>query len=250
MNWRDRIRDKLQEIADRLDLSREAWGKIAIAVGISLIIVVIILAIVMPSKGMVNDAIADFQGQVNTISQQVQGAISQSQDALSQAQQAQSAIQNITDSLGIQAGELSLYHAQLTNAFGRLNAVENSVANFHCSVPEDYLTGLFPNYTLCVKSSEAGNFTANVHLAYPAPIYVGNTTSYDETVSAFYAGINFTQPTLAYVPVITFNGTSWGISEVWFNISTFEVIDEASIPITCLGLNLTPSFAYVEVYKI
>jgi len=122
------------------------------------------------------------------------------------------------------------------------------------SPPEGYLTGTVGNYTLHAECSEAGNFTANVHLVYAAPVYVGNTTTCDGTISTFYAGINWTMANRDYIPVVTYNGTDWGVSQVWFNLGTFALVadTEAAIPVLFSGLNSTyvPNFAYVEVWPV
>lgn len=247
---RDRIRYRLQEIAYRLDLSREAWGRIGIAVGIAALISGMIVLGVTANINRHIDALHDSDSNLAQEIVDIENLnILDYQIPLSNwLRSLNMTLEDFADVLGIQAGELNLYHIQLIDALARLNAVEEA-KSYH-SLPESYLTGTFPDYTLYVKSGEASNFTANVHLAYwPA---VGNATSYNRTLTEFYAGINFTASPPAYVPVITFNGTAWGTSEIWFNIGIYEIetLTKAIIPITCWGLNLTPSFAYVEVYSV
>ena len=246
---RDRIRYKLIEISDRLNLSREAWGRIGLAVGIAALISGMIMLGVTANINRHIDALRDSDSNLAQEIVDIENlAILDYQTPLSNwLRSLNMTLDDFANVLGIQAGELNLYHIQLIDALTRLNAVEE--ANPHHSSPKGYLAGTFPDYTLYVKSDEAINFTANVHLAYqPA---VGNT-SYNQTLTEFYAGINFTASPPAYVPVVTFNGTAWGISEVWFNIGVYgiEPLSVAVIPITYVGLNLTPSFAYVEVYRI
>lgn len=235
---RDRFRDLIGRIVYRLDLTRESWKAIGIAVGVSLVIVAIILAVAMPRQ-------AYYQEQIDTLSASWAYAVIQNQETVNKLWDK---VQNITGAFSNQTDELNLYHAQLLDALDRLSIAENNLANFHCSI-EGYLTGTYPDYKLYVKTSEAGNYTADVHLVYqPA---AGNYTSYNQTLTEFYASINFTAAP-AYATTITFNGTAWGISEVWFNIGVYgiEPPSVAVIPITCTGLNLTPSFAYVEVFKV
>lgn len=251
-SWKDRLIDWAN--------TKGAWTHILLAVGIALFITTIILAAAMPSKGAVRANAVDI-GELQTTTSTISGQLS------AKASQADldNWLQDINATLGIQAGDTNSIgnrisdveakvEAKLDAIEGCIVAINNSLAELTCSPLEAYLTGAFGDYALHAISGEAGNFTANVHLVYPAPVYVGNTTSYDETVSAFYAGINFAELPPTYIPTITFNGTAWGISEVWWNIGTFElaVNTEKAISITCAGLNIAwkPSFAYVEVWPI
>jgi hypothetical protein len=124
----------------------------------------------------------------------------------------------------------------------------------HNSPPEGYLTGTVGNYTLHAKCNAAGNFTANVHLVYSPGVVVSNTT-YDDALATFYGGINWTTAnTTVYVSTLTYNSTAWLVSQVWFNIGTFEMAanNETAVAIPFLGLNSTyaPNFVYVEVWPV
>jgi len=235
-----------------------AWTRILVAAGIALLVTAIILAAAMPGKGAVNTNKVDIGGLKTTMV-----AVVDSLDTKASQAELENLSQDVTDTLDDQAGDISGLQTRVGNAESgineaktNINAIRNGLKELSNSPPEAYLTGVFENYTLHTKSSEAGIFTANVHLVYLAPIYVGNTTTHDETMSAFYGSINFTASTTtpAYVPVATFDGTAWGISEVWFNVGVFPLAanNEKEIDIECVGLNSTwePSFAYVEVWPI
>lgn len=133
-----------------------------------------------------------------------------------------------------------------------LNGLQTDFDNLVCSPPDAHLEGSFGEYILYVKSNEAGQFTANVHLLYSTPISAGNVTNYTAAVDYFYAGINWTLANYLYIPTVSFNGTAWGINEVSFNIGTFMLgaHTETMVDIKCEGLPHTASYAYVEVYSI
>ena len=123
------------------------------------------------------------------------------------------------------------------------------------SPPEGYLTGTVGNYTLHAKAREVGNYTANVNLVYSTPVSAGNATTYDGTLQAFYASVNWSASLVPdYVCSLTCDNTTWGISKVFFSIGTFalEADIEKTIAVPFGGLNSTyePDFAYVEVYPV
>jgi hypothetical protein len=230
--------------------NKGAWTHILLAVGITLLVTTIILAAAMPSKGVVNANAGDIGGLKTTIGTVV--------DALStKASQTEldGFSENVTNALDDQARDVTGLRNRVNTAETKLNEARTDITNIQDSLADQVsLTGTFGNYTLHAKSNVAGNFTANVHLIYSAPIYVGNTTTHDETLSAFYSGISWTETTPLYATVATFNGMAWGISEVWWNIGTFELVGntEKALNIKCTGLNSTwkPSFAYVEVWRV
>jgi len=238
------FKDRLIDWVER----RGTWARILLAAGIALIITAIILAAAMPGRGVVNANKADISTVIDALTTKASHTELDSwgQD-ITQALSTQA-----VDIIGLRA-RLEAAEDELEDARDDITAIQGSLAELSNSPPEAYLTGTFKNYILHVKSSEVGNFTANVYLVYPAPICVGNTTAYSETVSTFYGGINFTESTPAYVPVATFNGTDWGISKAWWNVGIFplEATTSTLLNITCVGLNSTwePSFAYVEVFK-
>lgn len=155
------------------------------------------------------------------------------------------------------AFNVSALQTRMGTAEDRIQEAREDIANLPGSPPEGYLTDTFGNYTLHAKSSTAGNFTANIHLVYSAPISTGNTTTQGEALSTFYAGINWAAASVPdYVCDLTCSGnaSTWGISRVWFNIDTFELVanTEKVVAVTFGGLNSTyePDFAYVEVFPV
>ena len=245
------FKDRLIDWVER----RGTWTRILLAVGIALIITVIILAVAMPGKSATNANAVEIGGLKTTI-----GAVADVLGTKASQTELNSWGQNITQALSAQVLDIIGLRARVKTAEDKLKDGRDDITAIQGSLAEllnkAYLTGIFKNYILHAKSSEAGNFTANIHLVYSAPLYVGNTTTHDETLSAFYAGVNWTASATmpAYIPVATSNGTVWGISEIWWNIGTFELTanNEKVIGATCAGLNSTwePSFAYVEVWLI
>lgn len=236
-SWKDKLIDWANQ--------KGAWTHILMGAGIALVIAAIILGAAMPSKGVVNTNAADISDLKNTMGTVADALSNKASQAEFDAWEA-----DVNNALTDYAEDINDFGDRMNNAETRLNAVENDVAEFTYSPPEVYLGGEFPDYTLHAKSSETGTYTANVHLVYEAPIL--GTANYTQAVEDFYAGL--TDSAADYVPVVTFNGMDWGVSEVWWNIGTFELVvkTETTIDITCAGLNSTwePSFAYVEVWPI
>ena len=234
-SWKDRLRDWANQ--------QGAWTHILVAVGITIIIVAIILAATMPSKGVVDTNAVDIGGLKTAMGAIVDGLATKASQA-----EFDSLEQNVNDDLDDQAGDVGELYTRMGNAEVKLNEAMTGIP------PEAYLTGTFGNYMVHVESSESGVFTANIHLVYSAPIYVGNITTHNEALSAFYSGIIWTEATPSYVAVAAFNGTAWGIDAMWWNVGIFELVadTEKTLNITCAGLNSTwePSFAYVEVWPI
>lgn len=238
LSWKDRLIDW----ANR----QGVWTRILMPVGITMLIIGIILAVAMPNKGVVTTNKVDI-GQVKTTMGTVVDGLTK------KASQAglDSLAENVTNKFNNQASSISGLGTRMGNAETKITAVRSDItviqgdlAELSNSLSEGYLTGAFGNYTLHAKSNEVGNFTAVVHLAYP------------DMLNEFYDGYNWTVNTTvpAYVPVFAFNGTAWGINEIWWNVGVFELVanNETAIPITCVGLNSTwePSYAYVEVWQV
>ena len=243
--------------ASFLDRIREHKTTIILTV-VMIAIAVIVCALMTPklapSKGEYTTAITGLEGDIARASASINTlgtSLNNRMDGVEQTVQTATGEVNLISMNTTQnSNAIQTLQTWAAGAEGRITTVEA-----HTSPPEGYLTGNSTgNYTLHAKCSEAGNFTANVHLVYAALIYVGNTTDYDETVGAFYAGINWTLADRKYVPVVTYNSTDWGISQVWFNAGTFALAanNETTIPVLFGGLNATyePGFAYVEIWPV
>jgi len=247
-SWKDRLIDWVNQ--------RGAWTHILVAVGIALLITAIILGAAMPSKGVVNanaGRISEVQNTIGTITDGLATKASQADlDNLSQS--LTDTIDGQDRDIGGLRTRMSAAENGISEARTDITTIQSDMAGLSNSPPEAYLTGTFSNYTLHAKSNEAGNFTTNVHLVYSAPIYVGNATTHDGTLSAFYDDVIWMETTPAYAAVATFNGTAWGISEVWWNVGIFELEanTEEEIEVSCAWLNNIgeSSFAYVGVWSV
>lgn len=241
------LKDKIQYWTE----TKGPWTHILMAVGITMLIVAIILGTAMPSKGQVNTNKVDIGQVKTTLVTVVDGLATKASQA-----ELDNFAGNVTEELEDQADSISNHGTRLGNAETRINEAKSDIAAIQGNLaelnspPEAYLTGTFGNYTVHAGCREAGNFTANVHLVYSPS--VGNAANYTEVLDGFYAGVNFTEATQAYVPIAAFNGTVWGISQVWWNIGIFRLVanNETAVSVTCAGLNSTwePDFAYVEIY--
>jgi hypothetical protein len=158
----------------------------------------------------------------------------------------------ITDQAAATATNITALGTRVGEAEADIQVHADQLANMHASPPECYLSGNLTagNLTLHAWASEAGNYTANVHLVFSG-ISAGNTTQ-DDAVATFYTSVNWTTANRAYLPTVTFNGTDWHVSQVAFSIGTFALTANNETAMTVLfgGLNYTADFAYADIYKV
>jgi len=235
---KDRITDLLRNVGEKLSLNKESLIHIGLAAGVAVIISAIIAVGVSPSTEGINADIA---------------RLDESDQALT----------NIIDALdGQNAAAILALHGINTTVSGQVASIDDLAVllatlqtefnNLVCSPPDAYLDGTFGDYTLYVKSSNAGEFIANVHLVYSPPIVAGNATNYSAAIQTFYSGINWTTANQFYIPTAAYNGAAWIISRVSFSIGPFtlEADHESIIDIIVSGLVYEPTYSYVEVYPI
>jgi len=234
-------------IKDKLNLNRESLTHIGMAVGIAVIIGAIILLAVVPRKA----DISRIDMNIATISGVLYG-ITELGPLATKAQ-----LQGISNKIANHTGNITSLDSRIDGTEERINAVAADLEDIVCSPPEGHLTGTFGDYKLHVRTNEACDFTADIHLAYLTPIAVGNATTYDQAAQTFHAGINWTSPPVKdYICVLMCSGnnSTWGVSQVVFNIGVFSLAahSEMAIDITFSGLNsiYEPDFSYAEVWPV
>ena len=240
-------------LKDRLGLTKENLIHIAMAV----IIAVIISAVVASQTGVSGgtyaaDMVRMEQG-ITTMGSNIADNAQDISDLRGDIRTTTEQYSGVANTVALHTGSIDSLGGRIDTVEGNITAIEDELATASDSPPEGYLTGMVGNYTLHARCSEAGNFTANVHLVFATPTTVGNATTYSEAVANFTATVNYTVANVKpYVPVAIYNGTAWGISQVWWNIGTFALAadTEATISILFGGLANTSSFAYVEVWPI
>jgi len=243
-SWTDRISDKMK-------LDKPAWMRIGLTVGLAVLISSMILLGVAVTKGPYNEDMAAVRGnvaglgaKVNVLSANVTTIAGYINSILALGPLATKAqVDSAASKATANAGSISTLQTRMSGAEARITAVEAD------NTLEVYLTGTSGNYTLHAKSSDAGNFTANVNLVYADPVSAGNATTYDEAIQAFYGSINWTASAVPdYACTLTYNSTAWGVSQVWFNIGTFSLAanNETTVGIAFGG----PDFSYVEVFPV
>jgi len=235
---------------DKINLNKEAWIKILMAVAISVIISTVVLLTQAPS----NADMAQAEDRVSTVESTASGNAADISELQNDTDTIEQQYGGVANTVSLHTGSINSLKGRMDTAEGNITAICDELATVG-SPPEGYLTGTFGNYTLHAKASEAGNYTANVHLVFAPPIGVGNATTYSEAVANFTATVNWTMANVkAYVPIANYNGTTWGISQVWWNVGTFTLVanNETAVAIPFAGLNSTymPNFAYVEVFPV
>ena len=236
------FRERLQFWANQ----RGAWTHILMGAGIAVLILVIAMASCVPSKGLVNTHSADITEMQNTV-----GTVTNSVGTKASQAALDALESDVTDAIGEQAADISdhgerlgIAEVKLADARVDITAIQGQIDAVINSPLSATLAGTFGNYTLSVKSDEAGNFTAKVYLGYSPPLWVdsGNTTI-EEVLAEFSPSLGWVTPNVAY------NGTVWAVTEVIFSVGTFSLAADAEIAlnITC-NATWEPDYAYVEVY--
>jgi len=250
--WTDRV-------ADKLKMGKENWIHVGIAVGIAVLISAIVLITQAPTKGEYNTDMVRIDNDLVTMGAYVADMDTELTDLTGDvgeletgATTRQEQLDGVSNTVALHTGSINSTKKRVTTIEGKITTIEDELATVG-SPPEGYLTGTYGNYTLHAKASDAGNFTANIHLVYSTPIAVGNGTTYNQAVQAFCDDIDWVAAnTTKYACTVIYTGTAWGVSQVWFNIGTFSLEEgtEKAISIKFGGLNSTyePDFAYVEVY--
>jgi hypothetical protein len=237
---------------DKLNLDKAAVVRILMAVGISVgIIAILFLTLGVPKATYDADMTRMEQG-MTTMGSKIADNTADITDLASDVATTTAQYGNITSTVSQQALSINLLQSKVGVVESDITTIEGELATVG-SPPEGYLTGNFTssNLTLHARASDAGNYTTNVHLVFTPLISVGNATTQDEALTTFYGSVNWTAANVkAYVPVISYNGTDWGIIQVWWNIGTFALAADNTTDVSVLygGLNSTPSFAYVEIY--
>ena len=232
---KDRVVDLARNIAERLSLTKESLIHIGLAVVLAIGISASIAVGVSPDARAIMDDLYWLSQTDEEILDALGGLDADTASAIG----------------GINSTVLSQV-ASIDDLTFLLNGLQADFNNLVCSPPNAHLEGSFRDYTLYVKSNEAGQFTANVHLVYSPPISAGNATNYTAAVDCFYSGINWTLANYLYIPTVSFNGTAWGIPKVSFSIATFtlEAHTRHTVDITVAGLSPKPEFIYVEVHPV
>ena len=242
-------------IVDRIKEHKAIIIQVAVVVAIAVIVGAIMVPSLAPSKSLYATDIARLDGGIAGIGTHINTL---GTDLTNQIGDLESDVQSHNTTLDTIGKKAAGNSADIDSLQTRADDTETKITILEAeegSPPEGYLTGTMDNYTLHAKSSEAGNFTANVHLVYSPPVSVGNATTQDEALQAFYGSITWTALTIRdYVPTLTYNSTAWHVSQVWFNIGTFTMAanNETAVAVKFGGLNSTyePDFSYVEVWPV
>lgn len=159
-------------------------------------------------------------------------------------------VATLAGTVGSHSGYLDLLDDDVEALAGNITAMQGELETIG-SPPEAYLSGNLTsgNLTIHAEASEAGDYTADVHLVFTPTIGVGNATTYSEAVANWTATVNWAvADAKLYIPVASYNGTTWAISQVWWNVGAFELAADTDIAVLFGGLADMPSFAYVEIY--
>ena len=238
----------IDRIADRLNLSKEVWIHIGIACGIAVLIGSLIVLGITPR----NSEVAGLHDEIDGVATAI-GGLTTDVDAIQAAIDGMAGLPN--DVAG-HANWLADLDSRVDDTEYRITTVAADLEDITCSPPETRLTGTFGDYTLYVNSSEPGNFTVILHMAYEPPLAAGGVNAtYNEAMAGFYMGM-VTSLDRYYIPALVYSGgdNRWLVTEVSFNVGVFDMEADTSttVDITFTGLTITqaPDFAYVEVHEI
>ena len=243
IKWTDRVKGPLNSVKETLNFNRESAIHVALAVVVAIGISAAMIHGIAPSKSIYNADMERMEAGITHIGSNLANLSMDTDTILALWPLATEAQLNTV------SNKVTGHTGDLNTLDDRITTVEADVAGIMASPPEGYLTGTFGNYILHAKCSEAGNFTATVHLVYSPPLWLddGNSTV-EEVLGGFSPAMNWVTPTVAY------NGTMWTITGVAFNIGIFAMVsnNETLVGITFGRLSSTyePDFAYVEVWPV
>ena len=241
----------IASIIDRIKEHKTIIIQVAVVVEIAVIVSAIMIPSLAPGKDAYAADIARYDGEFVRLGASMNTWGTGLTDRIADVEEDTNTNIGQLEILGIRATDnnnaIDTLQTWASGADDRIAAVEAQN-----SPPEGYLTGTLGSYTLHAKCREAGNFTANVYLVYSQAF--GCNATYEECQQYFYSRINWAQSPPAYNTVATFNGTAWGVSQVWFNIGTFTMTanNETAVAVNFGGLSSAyePDFAYVEVWPV
>lgn len=163
-------------------------------------------------------------------------------------------VTTLTGVVGSHTGHLDLLDDDVEALANNVTAIHGELETIG-SPPEAYLTGNLAagNLTVHAEASYNGTYATNIHLVFDPAVTVGNATTYSEAVANWTATVNWSHADVKlYIPVATYNGTAWVITQVWWSTGTFDLVADTEKDISILfgGLADTPDHAYVEIYPV
>ena len=223
------IKDRIPE---EFKPDREGWAHIGMAALIAILISSLIVLALLPAKATITDI------------DRLDAAYAALDDGLAAINDA--GPYATTEGLTNVNAALTDYALNVIDLTWRVTATENAIDEIAGSPYEWQLSS---GYQLHIFGN--GNFTANMYLCIE-PVVAVNATTYSDAVAFFYSGVNRATASQEYIPVVAFTGSTWVITQVWFNIGQFDVPTERTLDITVAGLNTTYNieYAYVGVYEL
>ncbi len=255
----------LDKVKETLITHKATMIAVAIAIAVAAAISGGMIHKLAPSKADYNAGMARIDGEMAAMTNHVVGLTDDVEGILALGPLA------TEDDLGVvrnktasNAFNISALKARMGVAEDGIKEIREDIANLPSSPPEGYLTGDFGNYTLHAKCGTAGNYTANIHLVFRPMLYswnielcagngtMGELIAGQRALDDFYIATNITAFTVH--PVVGCDGSDCGISEVWWNIGTFELEANTEKVVTIIfsGLdsNYKQGFAYAEVFPV
>lgn len=230
-------------IKEGLHLDRASVIHIIIAVIVSLIFCAIIVNNTSVGQDVFTEEMAEVKGTVNGFGARVVD----NEAALATVYEQYGGVAN---TVGQHTGDIGALQTRMATAEGNITRLGDRI-NEVGSPPEGYLTGSPGNYTLHARASQAGNYTANIHLVFAPAVATGNDTL-EGALDVFLGTITWNATYIKpYVPVLSYNGTGWVVTEVWWNLGTFALPDGTKdITVLFGGLPRFPTYSYVEIYPV
>lgn len=222
--------------------------QIGAVISIAVIVAAVMIHDIVPTKTAFTKEVERLDTGITTVGSTVSGLGSRLVAIEASAQATQEELDAATDAMATLHTRLDLANEHIDTLSAQLEAAEAMFG----SPPEAWLTGTAGNYTLHAKASEAGNFTATIHLSYETPVEATNGT-YQQALDAFYGSIDWDADNLNdYVPALSYDGTGWNVIRVSFSVGVFklEAKTEKAIAVLFDGLHehYAPDWAYVEIW--
>lgn len=223
--------------------------QVAAVISIAVIVAAIMIHDIVPTKTAFTKEVERLETGITTVGSTVSGLGSKLVTIEGSVKTTQDELDAVTDTLPALRTRLDLAEEYINTIGAQVEAVEAMLG----SPPEAWLTGIAGNYTLHAKASEAGNFTATIHLGYTTPVEASNGT-YQQALDAFYGTVDWDADNVNdYVPTLSYDGTGWSVTRASFSVGVFGLESKTEKTITVLfdGLHehYAPDWAYVEIWS-
>ena len=225
-----------------------------IQAGCAIAIVVIVAAIMIPDMAVTHGRLEAAMNRVDQgiahIGSEIADQARVVQSISADLEAAEDEVDELADTVGSYYDTIVAAAAKADELASALDQLQGQIGAIDASAPEAWLTGVAGNFTLHVKVSDAGLYSATIYLCYAEPVVLG-AGNHTAAVDEFYAIVDWGEAGFAYIPTLSHDGHNWVVTAVSFNIGTVHLeVAEETIVVVYGGLpeDYKPDWAYAAVW--